>query len=199
MDYYQVIAENFQSTIETLSLSVDELAPAIELASQVMTTALLQDNKILTCGNGVDAALGQLFCSNLLNRFEQERPALPALSLATDGPTLTAIAGANGIEEVFSHQLRALGQPSDILLCISSSGGSDNLRRAVQAAHERDMTVVALTRSDDPELSALLRPEDVELRTYAPGQARAVEVHCMTINCLCQLIDYNLFGTYTGG
>ncbi|RLA58165.1 MAG: phosphoheptose isomerase [Gammaproteobacteria bacterium] len=196
MDYYQIIAENFQNTIETITLSVDNLAEPIERGSQLMAQALLEDRKIVACGNGVDAALAQLFVSNLLSRFEQERPALPALTLSSDGANITAIAHSSGVIDIFSRQLRALGQAGDILLCINSSDGANNLLRAVQAARERNMTVVALSNTGDGELSTLIRVEDVELRVDAPRQPRIVELHTMAIHCLCELIDHRLFGTY---
>jgi len=196
MDYYQIIADNFQTTIETIALSVDNLAEPIEVGSQLMTRALLEDRKIIVCGNGVDAAVAQLFACNLLSRFEQERPALPALALNGDGAGITAIAQLNGVNEIFSRQLRALGQPGDVLLCISSSTGANNLLRAVQAAHERNMSVVALSNTGDNELSTLIRTEDVELRVAASRQPRVVEIHTMAIHCLCELIDHSLFGAY---
>ena len=195
MDYYQIIAENFQSTIETIALSVDNLAEPIERGSQLMARALLEDRKIVACGNGVDAALAQLFTCNLLSRFELERPALPALTLGGDGASITAIAHSSGVIDIFSRQLRAVGQAGDVLLCINSSGGANNLLRAVQAAHERNMTVVALSNTGDSELSTLMSAEDVELRVDAPRQPRIVELHTMAIHCLCELIDNSLFGT----
>lgn len=196
MDYYQIIAENFQSTIETIALSVDNLAEPIDRGSQLLVQALLEDHKIVACGNGVDAALAQLFVSNLVSRFEQERPALPALALGGDGASITAIAQTTGVNEIFSRQLRALGQPGDVLLCISSSAGANNLLRAVQAAHERNMGVIALSNTLDSELSTLISAEDVELRVDAPRRARIVEIHTMAIHCLCELVDQTLFGTY---
>lgn len=197
MDYYRIIAENFQSTIETIALSVDNLADPIERGSELLSRALLEDRKIIACGNGVDAALAQLFASNLLSRFEHERPALPALALGGDGASVTAIAHANGLNEIFSRQIRALGQPGDILLCISSSVGASNLLRAVQAAHERNMGVVALSNVNNAEISTLLQAEDVELRVNATRQPRTVEIHTMAIHCLCELVDHNLFGSYS--
>jgi len=196
MEYYPIIAENFQSTIQTIALSVDNLAEPLEKGSQLLSRALLEDRKIVACGNGVDAALAQLFTSNLLSRFEHERPALPALALGGDGASITAIAHANGVNEIFSRQLRALGQPGDVLLCISSSAGANNLLRAVQAAHERNMGVMALSNTGDSELSTLIRTEDVEIRVDAPRQPRIVEIQTMVIHCLCELIDHSLFGTY---
>lgn len=196
MDYYKIIAENFQSTIETIALSVDTLAEPIERASQLMVRALLEDRKILACGNGVDGALAQLFASNLLSRFEHDRPALPALALNSDGASLTAIAQSGGINDVYSRQLRALGQGGDILLCINSAGTAGNLLRAIQAAHERNMAVIALSNGADGELSTLLQAEDVELRIGATRPPRVVELHTMSIHCLCELIEHSLFGSY---
>jgi D-sedoheptulose 7-phosphate isomerase len=196
MDYYQIIADNFQGTIETIAMSVDDLAAAIEQSSQLLATALLTDRKIIACGNGVDAALAQLFVCNLLNRFEQDRPALPALSLSADTASVTAIAQSGAFSDIFSRQLRALGQAGDVLLCISSSESASNLLRAIQMAHDRDMGVIVMSSLLDNSLASILRPEDVELRINTTRQARIVEMHTMAIHSLCELIDHTLFGGY---
>jgi D-sedoheptulose 7-phosphate isomerase len=195
MDYYQIIANNFQSTIETIAMSVDSLAETIEQSSQMMVKALLADRKIIACGNGVDAALAQLFTCNLINRFEEDRPALPALTLDAGSACVTAIALSSSINEIFSRQLRALGQAEDILLCINSSRGAGNLVRAVQTAQDRNMGVILLSNTRDGDLGALIRPEDVQLQVHATRQARIVEIHTMVIHSFCELIDQSLFGT----
>lgn len=196
MDYYQIIADNFQSTIETIAMSVDSLAETIEHSSQLMAKALLADRKIIACGNGVDAAMAQLFACNLINRFEEDRPALPVLTLGAESACVTAIALSSSINDIFSRQLRALGQAEDVLLCINSSRGAGNLLRAVQTAQERNMSVILLSNSRDGELGALIRPEDVQLQVHATRQARIVEMHTMVIHCICELIDHSLFGNY---
>jgi len=196
MDYYQIIANNFQTTIETIALSVDDLAEKIELGSQLMTRALLTDRKIFACGNGADAALAQLFACNLLDRFEEDRPALPALTLGTDQASVTAIARSGSFNDIFSRQLRALGQAGDVLLCINSGAAAANLSRAVQTAQERNMGIIVMTNPQDSALGALVRPEDVELRVNAKRQARIVELYTMVIHCFCELIDNSLFGAY---
>lgn len=196
MDHYTLISENFQATIETIALSVDTLAEPIELGSQLMVRALLEDHKILACGNGVDGALAQLFASNLMSRFEHERPALPALALNSDGAGLTAIAHSGGINDIYSRQLRALGQPGDVLLCINSAGPTVNILKAIQAAHERNMAVIALSNSADEELATLLQTGDVELRVNNARAPRIVELHTMSIHCLCALIEHSLFGSF---
>lgn len=194
MNHYQLIADNFQSTIETIAMSADMLAEAIERGSQLMSNCLIGDHKIIACGNGVDAVLAQLFVSYLINRVDLERPALPALSLSGDSATLSAIAHSSSLHDSYSRALRALGQPGDVLLCISSANGASNLLRAVQAAHDRDMAVIALSNPLDVELGALLASEDVELSVPGPTPARVVEIHTLVIHNFCQLIEYSLFG-----
>ena len=196
MDFYQIIAQNFQASIETIAVSVDVLAAPMEQSTNMMTRALLADGKILACGNGPDAALVQLFSSTLLNRLENERPALPAISLVSDTASSTAIATTSGINDIYSRQVRALGQSGDILLCISSGDGHNNLIRAVQAAHERNMTVIALSNCDSGELSTLIRSEDVELQVNAPRRPTVIEIQTMVIHSLCELIDRSLFDSY---
>ncbi len=197
MDFYQIIAGNFQASIESISLSVDELAGPVERSTQLMTGALLGDRKIIVCGNGPDAALAQLFSCTLLSRLENERPALPALCLSGDASSLTAIATTSGINDLFSRQVRALGQTGDILLCISSGDGHSNLIRAVQGAHERNMNVIALSNTQSGELSTLITSEDVEIQINAARRPLVIEIQTMVIHTLCELIDRFLFGSYT--
>ena len=197
MDFYQIIAGNFQSSIESISLTVDGLAAPIEQSTQLMTSALLEDHKIIVCGNGPDAALAQLFSCTLLSQLENERPALPALCLSSDASSLTAIATSSGLNDLFSRQVRALGQSGDILLCISSGDGHANLIRAVQAAHERNMKVIALSNPDSGELSTLITAEDVEMQVDAARRPRVLEIQVMVIHTLCELIDRALFDSYT--
>jgi D-sedoheptulose 7-phosphate isomerase len=101
-----------------------------------MTTSLLAGGKIMACGNGGSAADAQHFAAELLNRFEKERPPLAAVALTTDSSTLTSIANDYAFDQVFAKQVRALAQPDDILLAISTSGNSPNVAEAIRAAHE---------------------------------------------------------------
>ncbi len=194
MDYYERIASHCQDTIELIAMSVDQLAGGLEEAAALMTTALLADGKLIACGNGADAALAQLFVCQLVGRFEQERPALPAMSLASDGTAVTAVAQQGGANDIFSRQLRALGQPGDVLLCINSADGGGNLLRAVQAAMERNMGVVLLTNTDDGEMGSLMRAEDAVLRVQAPRSSQRLELFTLMLNCCLELIDQTLFG-----
>ena len=171
------------------------MADPIAAAIDAMTHSLMSNGKILACGNGGSAADAQHFAAELLNRFELERPPLAALALTTDSSTLTSIANDYDFSQVFSKQVRALGQPGDVLLAISTSGNSANVIQAIQAAHDREMLVVALTGRDGGGMASLLLPEDVEIRVPSKVTARIQEVHLLAIHCLCDLIDRQLFGS----
>jgi D-sedoheptulose 7-phosphate isomerase len=195
MDMQSRIRQMFQASIDTKQQAMDVLVPFIEHASQVMVHSLLNEGKILACGNGGSAGDSQHFSSELLNRFERERPSLPAIALTTDSSTITSIANDYSYNEVFSKQIRALGRPGDVLLAISTSGNSANVIQAIQAAHDREMVVVALTGRDGGGMASLLLPEDVEIRVPSKVTARIQEVHLLAIHCLCDLIDRQLFGS----
>ncbi|HDZ56595.1 MAG TPA: phosphoheptose isomerase [Pseudomonas xinjiangensis] len=195
MDMQHRIKQLFTDSIETKTRAMEVLGPSIEQASQLMVNSLLNEGKLLSCGNGGSAGDAQHFSSELLNRFERERPSLPAIALTTDSSTLTSIANDYSYDEIFSKQIRALGQPGDVLLAISTSGNSGNVLQAIQAAHDRDMLVVALTGRDGGAMASLLLPEDVEIRVPARSTARIQEVHLLAIHCLCDLIDRQLFGS----
>ncbi|MFT5594329.1 MAG: D-sedoheptulose 7-phosphate isomerase [Oceanicoccus sp.] len=194
MHFQERINQHFQASIETKQQAAEVLAPSIELASDSMVAALLSGGKILTCGNGGSAGDAQHFSSELLNRFERERPSLPAIALTTDSSTVTSIANDYSYNEIFSKQIRALGNTGDVLLAISTSGNSANVVQAIQAAHDREMRVVALTGRDGGDMASLLLPEDIEIRVPSMVTARIQEVHLVVIHCLCDLIDWQLFG-----
>lgn len=194
MDLLARIAQHFNDSIQTKQQARDSVAPGIAHAAEAITRALSNDRKILACGNGGSAADAQHFSSELLNRFEMERPGLPAIALTTDSSTLTSIANDYRFEEIFAKQVRALGQPGDVLLAISTSGNSPNIISALHAAHDREMTVIALTGRDGGVMSDLLVDQDVEIRVPAQSTARIQEVHILVIHCLCDLIDHLLLG-----
>ncbi len=194
MDLQKRIAQHFQASIEAKQKALEYVAPAISNASILSVQALLDGKKILCCGNGGSAADAQHFAAELLNRFEIERPGLPALAITTDSSTLTSIANDYDFREIFSKQVRALGKEGDLLLAISTSGNSTNVAQAVHAAHEREMKVIALTGRDGGEIAGLLASSDVEIRVPVQSTARVQEVHILALHCLCDLIDIQLFG-----
>ena len=195
MDAHGRVIQNFHESIRAKQMAMDVLAPSLVTAGEEMVRCLSQDGKILSCGNGGSAADAQHFSSELLNRFEMERPGLPAMALTTDSSTITSIANDSHYEDVFAKQVRALGQAGDVLLAISTSGESPNVLAAVTAAHERGLAVIALTgRAGGAIAAALDGDRDVELRVPATVTARIQEVHLLAIHCLCDQIDRSLFG-----
>lgn len=193
----QRVINLFHESIQAKMQTGESLAPQIVHASEVMVQALLNENKILTCGNGVCAAQAQILTSCLVNRFEQERPSLPALSLGTDFTTQTAIASDYSINDIYAKQIRSLGQPGDILVVLTTTGNPGNLLQAISAAHDRDIRVVALTGGDGGDAAALLDNRDIELRASLSSRIRVHEVQLLTIFCLCDLIEQQLFGSHS--
>ena len=195
MDPLSRVRDHFAESIATKQTAADAIAESIVAAGHVMSDALLADGKILSCGNGGSAADAQHFSSELLNRFEMERPGLPAMALTTDASTVTSISNDYSYEEIFSKQVRALGKPGDVLLGISTSGNSENVIRAIDAAHERGMKVVAFSGRDGGRMADMFAEGDVEIRVPATRTARIQEVHLLVIHCLCDLIDTTLLGS----
>lgn len=184
----------FQRSIEAKMQVGEELAPLIESAADQMVQALLSDNKILVCGNGPSAALAQIFASNLIDRFEKERPGLPAIWLGGNMASYTAIVADAQHHEVYAKPVRALGQEGDLLLLISSSGNATNLVQAMAAARDRGLAVIALTGRDGGEVGKRLSPMDIELCARVNSRSRIHEIHLLVLYCLCDLIDHKLFG-----
>jgi D-sedoheptulose 7-phosphate isomerase len=194
MSLENLITRHFEDSIKVKQASAAMLAAPILDAAETMLNSLLDHGKVLSCGNGGSAGDAQHFSAELLNRFEQERPGLPAIAISTDTSTITAIANDYSYEEIFSKQVLALGMANDTLLAISTSGNSKNIVRAIDAAHERAMSVIALTGNDGGKLAAKLRENDTEIRVPSNRTARIQEVHLVVIHCLCDLIDNKLFG-----
>lgn len=183
----------FNASIETKKKALETLAFPITQAAEKMVQCLLAGHKILSCGNGGSAADAQHFSSEMLNRFETERPGLPAMALTTDVSTLTSIANDVHYDQIFSKQIHALGQPGDVLLAITTSGNSNNIALAVDAAHDQSMIVIALTGKSGGLLRAHIQEGDSELCVPSDSTARIQETHLLVIHCLCDLIDQQLF------
>lgn len=194
MDPIRRVQDNFKESIEVKVKSCDLLAPSIIRAAELMTACLLSEHRIYSCGNGGSAAEAQRFSGHMLNRFEVERPGLPAISLVTDTSAITSIANDFQYADIFAKQIRALGQPGDILLAISTSGESHNIIHAIDASHERQMNVIALTGREGGQLADLIQENDIEIRVPSWSSARIHEVHTIIINCLCDLVDHQLLG-----
>src|SRR5574340_798907 len=194
MDLVSRISENFSESAHLKLQSMDALAGPIAAAAERMVQCLKHDGKILACGNGGSAADSQHFSAELLNRFEMERPGLAAIALTTDTSTLTSIANDYDYDQVFARQVKALGQPGDILLAISTSGNSPSVLQSVAAAHARNMHVIALTGRSGGGLAEQMQEDDVFLCVPAESTARIQEVHLLAIHCLCDAVDSVLLG-----
>jgi len=193
-DLVERIRINFTDSIQTKINSADSIINIIAEASEEIVQALLEGHKILSCGNGGSACEALHFSSEMLNRFKQERPALPAIALTADVATLTSIGNDYHFNDIFAKQIRALGQPGDLLLAISTSGNSPNIVNAIKAAHDKNMGVIALTGYDGGKIVEHLSGKDIEIRVPANETARIQETHLLIIHCICDIIDFRLFG-----
>lgn len=195
MNLVSRISEHFIDSAQTKLSSTEVLAAPIADAVELMVESLMATGKILACGNGGSAADAQHFAAELVGRYERERPELAAIALTTDSSILTAVANDYAFEQVFAKQVRALGQPQDVLLAISTSGNSANVIAAIHSAHEREMRVVALTGRGGGRIAELLTDRDIHICVPADRTARIQEVHLLTLHCLCDGIDCMLLGT----
>lgn len=194
MNLVEEVKSHFSESIQVKMKAAEVLPEKIAMAAQLMAKSLLDEHKILCCGNGGSASDAQHFSGELLNRLEIERPSLPAIALSADTGAITAIANDYSYELVFAKQVQALGQRGDVLLAITTSGNSSNILQAVKTAHDRRMHIVALTGKNGGEISSLLNDADIEVRVPATRTIRIQEVHGLIIHCLCDLLDKQLFG-----
>lgn len=187
----------FQQSVQAKMDAGEVLFPNILAAGQTLVDCLLNGGKILLCGNGPSAALAQIMNNHLVNRFERERPSLPAFTLGCDLINLTSVANEKNFNEVFNKQIKALGNESDVLVIFTSSGNPTNLIQAVQTAHEKNISVIVLNGRDGGNISALLDVNDQEIKVPSNSRGRIHEIHLLIISCLCDYIDEQLFGPLT--
>ena len=190
----QRILGHFNESADLKKRAADVLAEPIANAADLMFSVLTQGNKILACGNGGSAADCQHFAAELVGRFEKERLPLPAMALTTDTSILTAVGNDYSYQDVFVKKVQAFGQPGDLLLAISTSGNSSNVVSAIEAAHDREMSVIALTGKGGGAIGKMLAETDIHICVPHDRTARIQEVHLLVIHCLCDGIDAALFG-----
>lgn len=188
-----LIKQNFIDSIDTKQKSLEILLAPIRESAQMMIACLKSSHKILSCGNGGSAADAQHFSSELVNRYEIDRPGLPAIALTTDSSILTSIANDFEYNHIFARQVEALGQKGDILLAISTSGNSDNVLHAIRAARIKEMNSIILSGNKGGEIAAIIQENDLEIRVPANSTARIQEVHLLIIHCLCDAIDREIY------
>lgn len=185
----QRIQSHFEESIEIKRLSQEILSESTAQAALLILNTLMEDGKILICGNGGSAGDAQHFAAEMTGRFEKERMELAAIALTTDTSALTAIGNDYGFEHIFSKQVRALGRTGDVLVGISTSGNSANVIEAIHAAHERDMKIIALTGKNGGKIAEILKDDDILLNVPHARTARIQEVHILLIHALCDCID----------
>ena len=190
----QRIEKHFIDSADLKYQSAQILAKPIAAATQAMLASVTSGGKVLACGNGGSAADAQHFAAEFVGRYERERPELGAIALTTDTSIITAIANDYSFDVIYSKQVRALGQAGDVLLAISTSGNSTNIIAAIEAAHAREMTVVALTGKGGGKIGAMLRETDVHICVPHERTARIQEVHLLVLHCLCDGVDTQLLG-----
>jgi len=187
------IQAHFAESIQTKIVAAEALPEFIEKAAKAIADTLINGNKILVCGNGGAAALSQIFASHLLNKYEKERPSLPAISITADSALLSAIATDSHFDEIYAKQISAIAQTGDILMVICHGGNSRNMIKAVEVALSKSIQIIALNGVDGGELAGLLGSDDIEIRAPSDKGSRIEEVHLLVINCLSDLIDQQLF------
>ncbi len=195
MDILQRIKQNFNENIQTNMLAADEISDDIALAAGLMVQCLLGEHKIISCGNGVNSASALRFTAIMQSRYEAERPSLPAIALNGDATTLSAIANDTSFDEVYAKRVKALGNEGDVLLAISGNDSTKNIIKAIEAAHWRNIKVIALTGSASEAITSTLNENDIEIRIPSDIGARVQETHTLVIHCLCDIIDRQLFET----
>ena len=197
MELAAKLTAHFEDNIAATQRSMQTLSGPLLGAIDLCFGCVTNNAKILACGNGGSAADAQHFIAELVGRFERERLPLAGVALNTDTSIMTAVGNDYGFDQVFSRQVAALGQPGDVLVAISTSGHSKNVQLAIQAAHERDMKVIALTGKGGGTMSNLLRPSDIHLCVPHDRTMRIQEVHILLLHMLCDGIDTLLLGDPT--
>ena len=190
----QRIEQQFIDSADLKYQAAQILSKPMAAAVQSILVCVTGGGKVLACGNGSGAALAQLFAATFVSRYERERPELGAIALNTDGVLLTAAAQDYGFDQVFAKQLRALGQPGDVLLVLSVGGQSENLLQAISAAHERELSVVAITGQSSGKIRQVLRETDVHICVPSDNPARLQAVQLLVLHGLCDGVDSQLLG-----
>jgi D-sedoheptulose 7-phosphate isomerase len=165
---------------------LDAQQDSFERAAILITDSILRGNKVLWCGNGGSAADSQHLAAELVGRFRYDRPALPSIALTADSSVLTAIGNDFGYDEVFERQVEALCQPGDVVVGISTSGNSRNVCSALQKAHQRDASTVAMTGQNGGLMAALA---NVCIRIPSTNPARIQEGHILCGHILCEWVE----------
>ncbi len=194
MELQERIINHFHESLDLKARTVEAFAPQIEVAAQMIFESLVSEGKVMSCGNGSSAALSQYFSSLLLNRYNQERPGLPAIALSANSAIMSGITSDIGFNDVYSKQIRALGHKGDVLVLLSACERTNNLIQAIQSAHDRQVKVIALTGCMNQDIASLMLADDLEISIDSNNSAHINEVQLQILHVLADLIEYQLFG-----
>lgn len=180
--------------IDATAANLERISQDIENAGALLIQTLLNDRKIIVCGNGLSCAIGSILCSSLINQQEFDRPSLPAINLSPDPTNLLSISKNHNPHQIFSHQINALGHEGDTLITLSVDGNCSNIIQAIQAAHEKNIHVINITGTKTGKLSAVLQAEDIDIKIESESVARVLEIQLLISNSLCHHVETLLFG-----
>jgi D-sedoheptulose 7-phosphate isomerase len=175
------------------------LAKPIAQAVEALLACVTNGGKVLVCGNGGSAADAARFAAEFVGQHERHRPELPAVALSSDGTVLTTLLKQHASMQIFSRQVRALGHQGDVLLALSVDGQCANVVAAIEAAHEREMVVVALIGTEQAQNTMMDALRETDVRIVVPysgahSAARIKEIHGLVLHSLCDGVDSMLLG-----
>lgn len=188
------ITQYLCEAIDASAQNLERIAVQIEIACATITETLLNDRKLIICGNGYSAPMASLLTTCLMHQQEFERPSLPAINIAIDSTVISAIAKDGNYHQTYAKQIRALGHEGDTLIALSIDGNCSNIVQAIQTAHDKNIKVVTIIGQEGGRISALKQHYDVEIMLYTHSVARSLEVQLLTVNTLCHQIESQLFG-----
>lgn len=183
--------------IDTTAANIERISSRIELACSLLTQTLLNDRKIIICGNGLSNPIGSILSTSLLNQQEFARPSLPAINLSLDPTCILSISKTNSQHQIFANQISAIGAEADTLIALSIDGNCGNIIQAIQAAHEKNINVIIITGFNTGKATAILQSDDIEISIDSNSVARVLEIQLLIVNSLCHQLDATLFGGTT--
>lgn len=190
----ETISEYLCEAIDDAAINIDKFSTSLADACELITQALLRDNKLIVCGNGYSSPLSSLLTTCLMHQQEFERPSLPAINLSADATTISAIAKDGNYHQVYAKQIRAMGNEGDILIALSIDGNCNNIIQAIQCAHEKNIDVITIIGYSDGNISSMKEGQDIEVKLHAKTVARAMEAQLLAVNTLCYQVENQLFG-----
>jgi D-sedoheptulose 7-phosphate isomerase len=195
----QRIQQQFFDSADLKNQAAEMLSRPIADAVNAVLGCITAGGKLMLCGQGASQGSAQQFAAQFVGRFERERPGLAAVVLGSDSTVLRALLDDGDPTQALAKQVQALGMPGDVLMLLSSAAEAPALVAALQAAHQKDITVVALTGRDAGSLARQLAETDVQVAVPHDRAARIQEVHMLALHCICDAVDLQLMGEQEPG